>query len=455
MGATRGARPHVVVIGGGFGGLFTARHLSRAPVRVTVVDRNNHHLFQPLLYQVATASLSPSDIAQPIRSILARQRNASVLLAEATGIDVAQRRVELLDGELSYDYLVVTAGTRHAYFDHEEWEGIAPGLKSIDDAREIRNRFLLAFEMAERESDPDRRSALLTFVIVGGGPTGVELAGTMIEFARKTIRRDFRSFDPRQARVLLLEGGPRILPTFPPDLSDKAERSLRKLGVEVRTNASVTAVDEGGVWVGEERIRSQCVFWAAGNVASPLARSLGVPLDRYGRVHVEPDLSIPGHPEVFVVGDMALFMHQTGEPLPGVAPVAMQQAKAAAKNIRCRMKNEPTRTFRYVDKGNLATIGRSAAVADLRGLHLWGFPAWVAWLVVHIFFLIGFRNRLIVLIQWAWWYFTHQRGARLITCDKAFGAWPRGIRAAKDVALLGRPEARVAADGDGGRASAA
>ncbi|MFN2432939.1 MAG: NAD(P)/FAD-dependent oxidoreductase [Gemmatimonadota bacterium] len=421
-------RAHVVIVGGGFGGLFAARALRRAPVRVTLLDRNNHHLFQPLLYQVATASLSPSDIAQPIRSILRRQRNVRVLLAEATAVDLASRRVVLKDGELGYDFLILATGTRHAYFGRAEWEPLAPGLKSLDDAREIRQRFLLAFELAEREPAPDRRRPLLTFVIVGGGPTGVELAGTMSEFARKTIARDYRTFDPGEARVLLLEGGPRILSTYPEKLIRKAEASLADLGVEVRTNAVVTDVDERGVCVASERIESRCVLWAAGNVASRLARTLGVPLDRFGRVLVQPDLSLPGHPEAFVIGDMALFTDERGEALPGVAPVAMQQARRAAGNVERRLAGRPARPFRYSDRGSLATIGRAAAVADLRGLRLWGLPAWLAWLGIHIVFLIGFRNRLIVLIQWAWAYFTYQRGARLITCDAAFGAWPRGAR---------------------------
>ena len=402
-------------MGGGFGGLFAARALRRAPVAVTLVDRGNHHLFQPLLYQVATASLSPSDIAQPIRWILRRQRNARVLLAEATAVDLAARRVVLADGELPYDYVVLATGSRHAYFGHEEWEPLAPGLKSLEDAREIRRRFLVAFEQAEREPDAGRRLPLLTFVIVGGGPTGVELAGAMSEIARHSMRRDFRAFDPREARVLLLEGGERILPAYPEKLSLKALEALRGLGAEVRTGAIVTGIDPGGVWIGAERIETRNVFWAAGNAASPLARTLGVPLDPVGRVIVEPDLSLPGFQEAFAIGDMALFLHQTGESLPGVAPVAMQQARAAAENIRRLVADRATAPFRYRDRGNLATIGRDTAVADLGGLRLWGLPAWLAWLVVHIFFLIGFRNRVLVLIQWAWAYVTYQRGARLIT----------------------------------------
>jgi NADH dehydrogenase len=422
--------PRVVIVGGGFGGLFAARALRGAPVRIKLLDRNNHHLFQPLLYQVATALLAEADIAQPIRSILRRQKNTRVLLAEVTGVDLARRRVELLDGECPYDYLVLATGARHSYFGHDEWEPLAPGLKTLDDAREIRQRFLLAFELAEREEDSALQRDLLTFVIVGGGPTGVELAGTMSEFARRTVRHDYRAFDPRGARVILLEGGPRILPTYPDKLVREAEKSLRKLGVEVRTNSIVTGVDERGVWIGEERIAARNVFWAAGNVASPVTRTFGVPLDRFGRIAVEPDLSIPGHPEAFAIGDLALVEDAKGEPLPGVAPVAMQQARHAAETIRRRIAGKPSRAFRYSDRGSLATIGRAAAVADLRGVHLWGFPAWLAWVVVHIAFLIGFRNRLIVMIQWAWAYVTHQRGARIITCDREFGAWPRGSRPA-------------------------
>ncbi len=413
------ALPHVVIVGGGFGGLFAAKALRRAPVRVTLLDRSNHHLFQPLLYQVATASLAPSDIAQPIRWVLRRQRNVQVLLAEVRSTDLDRQRVVIEDErvplELPYDYLILATGSRHAYFGHDAWERIAPGLKSLEDAREMRQRFLTAFEMAEREPDPARRRPLLTFVIVGGGPTGVELAGAMSEIARHTMRRDFRTFDPREASVLLLEGGPRILPSYPPKLSEKALGSLRRLGVEVRMGAIVTGVDERGVDLGEERIEARNVFWAAGNVASPLTRTLSESVDGVGRLVVEPDLSLSRHTNVFSIGDMALFTHQAGQPLPGVAPVAMQQARCAAENILRLVEGKPTRPFRYRNKGNLATIGRASAVCDLGRLQLWGFPAWVTWLVIHIAYLIGFRNRLIVLIQWAWAYFTYQRGARLIT----------------------------------------
>jgi NADH dehydrogenase len=414
-GVDRGRPPHVVIVGAGFGGLHAARALARHPVRITVVDRHNYHLFQPLLYQVATAALSPGDIAHPIRSLLRRYRNVRVALAEATGIDLAGRRVRLDDGELSYDFLVLATGARHSYFGHDEWEPYAPGLKTIDDALEIRRRILCAYEAAEWETDEARRRALLTFVIVGGGPTGVELAGAIAEIARLTLQHDFREIDPAQSRVILLEGLDRILPAFPPDLSASAEAQLRKLGVEVRTKAMVTCITPEAVHVGGEVIPTFTTLWAAGVAASPLARSLGVPLDRAGRVAVEPDLTLPGHPEVYVIGDLALFTHQTGRPLPGVAPVAIQQGRAAAENIWRSITGRPRRPFRYVHRGNLATIGRAAAVADFGRIHLSGFLAWLVWLAVHIFNLIGFDNRLLVLIQWMWSYFTYKRGARLIT----------------------------------------
>jgi NADH dehydrogenase len=405
----------VVIVGAGFGGLNAARALARYPVRITVVDQHNYHLFQPLLYQVATAALSPGDIAHPIRSLLRRYRNVRVVLAEATGIDLAGRRVQLDDGELSYDYLILATGARHSYFGHDEWEPFAPGLKTIDDALEIRRRILCAYEAAERETDEVRRRALLTFVVVGGGPTGVELAGAIAEIARLTLQHDFREIDPAQSRVILLEGLGRILPAFPPDLSASAEAQLRKLGVEVRTNATVTCITPEAVHVGDEVIPTYTTLWAAGVAASPLARSLGVPLDRAGRVAVEPELTLPGHPEVYVIGDLALFTHQTGRPLPGVAPVAIQQGRAAAENIWRSITGRPRRPFRYVHRGSLATIGRAAAVAEFGRIHLSGFVAWLVWLAVHIFNLIGFDNRLLVLLQWMWSYFTYERGARLIT----------------------------------------
>ena len=419
--AREAAIPHVVIVGGGFAGLEAARRLGRRPARVTLLDRRNHHLFQPLLYQVATASLSPADIATPLRSILRRHRNVSVILAEAGAVDLAGQRVVLDRGEIAYDALVVAAGVSHSYFGHDDWELLAPGLKTLEDALEIRRRVLLAFEAAERASDGAERHALLTFVIIGAGPTGVELAGALAEISRQTIARDFRVIDPTQARIVLLEGGPRILPTFPEALSHSAAAALRRIGVEVRTSALVTRVTPDAVWVGGEQVRCRAVLWAAGVAASPLARSLGVPLDRAGRVLVEADLSIPGHPEAFVVGDLAAFLHQDGGPLPGIAPVAMQQGRAVAENVWRRLNRQPTVPFRYRDKGYMATIGRAAAVAVIGRLHLSGRIAWLAWVLVHIAFLIGFRNRFIVLFEWAWAYVTFQRGARLIT-----GPWKPG-----------------------------
>jgi NADH:ubiquinone reductase (H+-translocating) len=412
--------PHVVIIGGGFGGLYAARELSRRPLRVTLVDRRNHHLFQPLLYQVATAALSPADIATPLRHILSARRNVTVFLAEVERVDLAARTVILSDGELAYDAVIVAAGASHSYFGHDEWELAAPGLKSLEDALEIRRRVLLAYEAAERCEDWTERQALLRFVVIGGGPTGVELAGALAEISRKTVAADFRVIDPTQAHILLLEAGPRVLPSFPEALSGKAEAQLRRLGVEVRTGAPVTNVSPDAVWVGGEQIRSRAIVWAAGVAASPLGRSLGVPLDRAGRVLVEADLSLPGHPEAFVIGDLAAFVHQGGQPLPGLAPVAIQQGRAAAQNVWRRLTGRPTERFGYRDKGSIATIGRASAVAVIPGLQLSGFVAWLAWLLVHIFFLIGFRNRFLVLFEWAWAYSTHQRGARLITGRPGF-----------------------------------
>ncbi len=411
---------HVVIIGGGFGGLNAARELSRRPLRVTLVDRRNHHLFQPLLYQVATAALSPADIATPLRHILSARRNVTVFLAEVERVDLAAHKVILTDGELAYDAVIVAAGASHSYFGHDEWEFAAPGLKSLEDALEIRRRVLLAYEAAERCEDATERQALLRFVVVGGGPTGVELAGALAEISRKTVAADFRVIDPTQAQILLLEAGPRVLPSFPEALSRKAEAQLRRLGVEVRTGAPVTNVSPDAVWVGGEQIRSRAIVWAAGVAASPLGRSLGVKLDRAGRVLVEADLSLPGYPEAFVIGDLAAFVLQGGQPLPGLAPVAIQQGRAAAQNVWRRLTDRPTERFSYRDKGSIATIGRASAVAVIRGLHLSGFVAWLAWLLVHIFFLIGFRNRFVVLFEWAWAYATYQRGARLITGRPGF-----------------------------------
>ncbi len=407
--------PHVVIVGAGFGGLYAAKALADAPVRITVLDRRNHHLFQPLLYQVATAVLSPADIAQPIRLILRGQKNVTVLLAEATAIDLAAREVRLEDGILRYDYLVLAVGTSHAYFGHDEWEPLAPGLKSLEDALEIRRRVLLAFEEAEREQDPRRRDALLTFVVVGGGPTGVELAGALAEIARFTLAEDFDRIDPTEARVVLLEAADRLLLTFPETLGRKAEAALRRIGVDVRFGRAVTGIEPGLVRLGDVTLPAGTVLWAAGVRASPLASSLDVPLDRAGRVQVERDLSVPGHPEVFVVGDLAALADAKGKPLPGTAPVAIQQGKWAAANILRATRGEPLLPFRYRDRGNMATIGRNSAVADIKGLRLSGFVAWLAWAVVHVFNLIGFRNRVVVSIQWLWGYLTFQRGARLIT----------------------------------------
>lgn len=408
----------ILILGGGFGGLYAARQLKHADASVTVVDRHNYHLFQPLLYQVATAALNPADIAAPIRSILRRQKNVDVLLGEAQSIDVNTKTVRLTDGEIAYDYLIVATGATHSYFGHPEWEPFAPGLKSIDDALEIRRRVLTAFEAADRESDPKRREAWLTFVVVGAGPTGAELAGALSEIARHTMMRDFRHIDPKLARVLLVEGRDRVLPPYPPDLSAKAKKQLEGLGVEVMTGAVVTGVTPAEVRIGEVSIPTHTVLWAAGVEASPLARTLGVPLDRAGRVLVEPDLTIPGHPEVFVIGDLAAAKEKDGSLVPGVAPAAIQEGIHAARNIELAIAGKPTKAFHYRDKGSLATIGRAAAVADIGPLHLSGFIAWFAWLAIHIFFLIGFRNRFFVIAQWAWAYVTYQRGARLITGDK-------------------------------------
>jgi NADH:ubiquinone reductase (H+-translocating) len=407
----------VVIVGGGMGGLYAARALARHPVRVTVIDRHNYHLFQPLLYQVATAALSPGEIAQPIRSVLRRYPNVEVLLGEVTAIDLPGRRVLLGDEPVPYDYLILSPGSSHSYFGKDEWAPLAPGLKWVDDALEIRRRILLAYEQAEREKDPHVRRALLTFVVVGAGPTGVELAGALAEIARQTLKHDFRTIDPAQSRIVLLEAGPRVLPTFPEELSASAVEQLQRLGVEVRTGAMVTAISPNEVRIGQdgEAIETRTALWAAGVQASSLLRTLGLPLDRNGRVTVEPDLTLPGHPEAYVIGDAALYAHQGGRPLPGVAQVAIQGGRLAAENIGRTIQGLPRRPFRYRNLGNMATIGRRAAVADLGWLRFSGFLAWVLWLVVHIFWLIGFDNRVLVFIRWAWSYFTYQRGARLIT----------------------------------------
>ncbi len=408
--------PHVVILGGGFGGLSAAKLFRGEPVRVTLLDRRNHHLFQPLLYQVATATLSPGDIAAPIRWILRRQRNVRVLLGEAAAIDVAARRVLLTDGAaVDYDYLIVATGASHAYFGHPEWARFAPGLKTLEDALEIRRRLLLAFERAEREPDADRQQRLVTFVIVGGGPTGVELAGTLAEIARQTLRDEFRAIDTSRARIILVEAGPTILPSFPEKLRRAARASLLQLGVDVREGIAVTDITANGVSLNGQHLLANTVLWAAGVAASPVVASLGVPLDRAGRVIVNEDLSIPGHREVFVVGDAAAFAHQTGKPLPGVAQVAMQGATQAARNVLRLVENQPTRRFQYHDKGSMAIVGRGSAIADFGWTSFSGIVAWFAWLFIHIFMLIGFRNRLAVLLQWGAAYLTFQRSVRLIT----------------------------------------
>ena len=411
----RDRRPHVVIVGGGFGGLYAARALAGRPVRVTLLDRRNHHLFQPLLYQVATAALNPSDIATPLRAILRRAANVTVLLAEVESVDLAARRL-VLDGDpMEYDALVLAAGAGHSYFGHDDWEPLAPSLKTLEDALEIRRRVLVAYEEAEREQDRAEQRALLTSVVIGGGPTGVELAGALAEISRETIARDFRLIDPTKARIVLLEGGPRVLAAFPDPLPARAAAALTRIGVEVRTGATVTRVTPDAVWIGGEQIRARTVLWAAGVSAAPLTRTLGVPLDRAGRVLVERDLSIPGHPEAFAIGDLCAFTDDDGHPLPGLAPVALQQGRAAARNVLHRLAGEPTEPFRYHDRGSMATIGRAAAVAVVGRFRLSGLVAWLAWLFVHITFLIGFRNRFLVLFQWAWAYISWQRGARLIT----------------------------------------
>jgi len=409
------SEPHVVIIGGGFGGLTAAKILRNTECRVTLLDRRNHHVFQPLLYQVAAAALSPGDIAAPIRWVLRRSRNVRVLLAEVATIDVDTRRVVLTDADsVAYDYLIVAPGASHTYFGHPEWESSAPGLKTLEDALEIRRRVLLAFERAERETDPARRRELLTFVLVGGGPTGVELAGTLAEIARQTLRDEFTSIDTSVTRIVLVEAGQTILPSFPEKLRDAARHALVRLRVEVREHTTVTGVDQHGVWLGQERLDAGTILWAAGVAASPLLKTLGSALDRAGRVVVEPDLSIAGHPEVFVIGDAAAF-HQDGQLLPGVAQVAIQGAAHAAKTILRREHGGPSTTFVYRDLGNLAIIGRGSAIADIGRLHFSGPLAWLFWLFLHIFKLIGFRNRLSVMLQWGWAYVTFQRSVRLIT----------------------------------------
>ena len=407
--------PRVVIVGGGFGGLEAAKKLVCENVRLTVIDRTNYHLFQPLLYQVATAALSPADIAAPIRAVLQKCKNAEVMLAEVQSVDLNTRVVHAGDLNVQYDYLILATGARHSYFGHPEWERLAPGLKSLEDAVEIRRRILLAFEYAEKISDPAARAAAMTFVIIGGGPTGVEMAGAIAEIARHTLARDFRHIDPSSARVVLIESESQVLATFPEDLRTSAMKQLQDLGVEVRTGVRATDLTEAGLRVGDEFIPCRVKIWAAGNTASFVGKSLGVPVDRVGRVIVQDDLTIPGHPEVQVIGDLANFTGKDGKSLPGVSPVAMQQGRHAARNILNMIEGRKPQRFWYFDKGSMATIGRNKAVADLRLLHLSGLPAWVAWLFVHTLFLVGFRNRVVVLFQWAWAYFTFNKGARLIT----------------------------------------
>jgi NADH dehydrogenase len=413
----------VLIIGGGFGGLSAALKLKRAPVEVTLVDRCNYHLFQPLLYQVATGSLSPANVAGPLRQVLHKQKNTKVLLGEAIHIDAARRRVILSDGYLDYDTLIVATGATHQYFGHEEWAEFAPGLKNIDDATAMRRRILLAFEAAEREQNPEKLRAWMTFVIVGAGPTGAELAGALGEIAHDTLVHDFRDIDPTQTRIILVEGTDRPLPTYPPRLSEAARKMLTRLGVTVRTGAMVTDIRAGGVTIREgdhtEEIATRTILWAAGVLASPLGRILGeeagATLDRAGRVVVEPDMTIAAHPEIFVIGDLSNFSHQTGKPLPGVAQPAMQQGEYVAKLIQARLRGEKLSPFHYFDKGNLATIGRGAAVADLNWMQLSGWPAWLIWVFIHLLYIIQFQNRLLVMLQWAWLYITFDRSARLIT----------------------------------------
>ncbi len=415
MAQSPSSQPRVVIVGAGFGGLEAAKKLCGEDVQVTIVDRTNYHLFQPLLYQVATAALSPADIAAPVRAIMSKCRNMEVILEEVRSIDPKAKKVHLTDGELPYDFLILATGARHSYFGHPEWEKLAPGLKSLEDAVEIRRRIFMAFEYAERVTDEAARKAAMTFVIIGGGPTGVEMAGAIAEIARYSISRDFRHIDPSQARIILVESEPLVLASFPADLRVSAMKQLKELGVEVRTGVHATNLSDTGVQVGDEFIPCRVKIWAAGNNASPLGRSLGVPVDKVGRVFVNDDLSVPGFPEIQVIGDLANFPHQGGKPLPGVSPVAMQQGRHAARNVLATLAGRKPQKFWYWDKGNMATIGRNKAVADLNFVHFSGFPAWLVWLFVHVLFLVGFRNRILVLFQWAWAYLSFNKGARLIT----------------------------------------
>ena len=409
------AHPQIVIVGAGFGGLKAAESLAHLPVKITVVDRKNHHTFQPLLYQVATAGLSPAEITAPVREILHRHKNVEVLLGEVTGFDLKRRKVQLHGAEIGYDYLIVAAGATHAYFGHDDWEPLAPGLKTIEDALEIRRRILLAYELAEREAALTGIHRPLNFVVVGAGPTGVELAGTLAEIARKSLPKNFRNIDPRKTRIILVEAGPSVLSAYPEDLRQSAVRQLQRLGVEVRTNSAVSDVRSGQVRIGDEVLPAEVVLWAAGVSASGLGRALGAHVDKAGRVFVDPDLTLPGHREVFVIGDLATLKDKNGKPLPGVAPVAMQEGTFVAHQVKADLSGKPRAVFHYFDKGSLATIGRAAAIAQFGRIHISGFVAWLSWLFIHIMFLIGFRNRVVVILQWAWSYLTYQRAAWLIT----------------------------------------
>ncbi len=444
-----GQKKHVVIVGAGFGGLTAAQRIARLPVRVTVIDRRNHHTFQPLLYQVATAGLSPGEIAAPIRSILKSHANVEVLLEEVLDFHLEQKQVVTDYQTLDYDYLIVASGATHAYFGHEEWAPLAPGLKMIEDALEIRRRVLLAFELAERQGDT---GVPLQFVVVGGGPTGVELAGTLAEIARHAMTHEFRRIKPEQSRILLIEGGRRVLPAYSDELSRKAEEQLKRLGVEVRTSKMVTCIEAGSVWTGEERIPAAVVLWAAGVAASPLGRKLGASVDRAGRVQVAPDLSLPGHREVMVIGDLAALNDEHGKLLPGVAQVAIQEGNFAGDMIARDLHNQARSDFHYHDRGSLATIGRNAAVAQFPGFQLSGYFAWLAWLFIHILFLIGFRNRLVVMINWAWSYMTYERGARLITGSDHLDGWDQSQGTQSRPPAQSAPSATVA-DERGGEVS--
>lgn len=427
MTRTISQKPHVVIVGGGFGGLKAAKAFKKAPVQITLIDRTNHHLFQPLLYQVATAGLSPADIAMPLRSILAEQKNVSVLLDEVKSVDLPSRTIQLLEKKLHYDYLILATGAQTSYFGHQEWARYAVGLKDLDDAVEIRRRILLAFEEAEREEDEALRRKLLTFIVIGGGPTGVEMAGAVAELAKYALASDFRAINPSDTNVILMERADRVLATFPEDLSKKAAEQLQYLGVKLRLGVAVTNIDAHGVHLGDEYVPAETVIWGAGVQTTPLTKSLGVELDRGGRVLVEPDLSIPKYPEVFVVGDACAYLHQDGKPLPGVAQVAMQQGMMAVSNVLRAIEGQPREKFVYNDKGNMATIGRSAAIVEMGKTHISGFFAWCMWLAVHIIFLIGFRNKISVFITWVWSYITYKRGARLITGHRMDAGTPEMI----------------------------